>query len=127
MAQALSPQSTRLLLSCWLSQLLLAAVVGLLAPIPARPLLIERRHCSDQQSIAMLRRYEVLVWRDRLGIERFRPVIQFSVFGERRSDELPPAASLALSSAAGIGDSPEQASLRDRYPTALVLSCQPPM
>ncbi|MEB3360647.1 MAG: hypothetical protein VKI42_00810 [Synechococcaceae cyanobacterium] len=127
MAERHSLQSTRLLLSCWASQLLLAAVVGLVAPIPVRPLLIERRHCSEQQTAAMLHHYERLVWRDRLGMERFRPVVQYSVLGERRSDQLPPAASLALSSAVGSGDSEEQSSLRDRYPTALVLSCQPPV
>ncbi|MFN6134110.1 MAG: hypothetical protein ACK46L_14610 [Synechococcaceae cyanobacterium] len=124
MAQLLSLQSTRLLLSCWVSQLLLAAVVGLVAPIPVRPLLIERRHCSEQQAAAMLQRYEQLVWRNRLGMERFRPVVQYSVFGERRSNELPSASSLALTSAVGSGDNEEQSSLRDRYPTALVLSCQ---
>lgn len=124
MARLLSPQLTRLLLCCWVSQLGLAAVVGLVAPIPVRPLLIERRYCSEQQATEMLRRYEQLAWRDRLGMERFRPVVQYSVFGERRSDELPSEASLALTSAVGAGDSHEQASLRDRYPTALVLSCQ---
>jgi len=126
MAQLLSHQSTRLLLSCWVSQLLLAVVVGLVAPIPVRPLLIERRHCSEQQAAAMLRRYELLGWRDRLGMERLRPVVQYSVFGERRSDALPSAASLALTSAVGSGDSEDQSSLQDRYPTALVLSCQSP-
>jgi hypothetical protein len=57
-------------------------------------------------------------------MERFRPVVQYSVFGERRSNELPSASSLALTSAVGSGDNEEQSSLRDRYPTALVLSCQ---
>ena len=127
MAELFTLQSTRLLLSGWAIQLLLAAVVGLVAPIPVRPLLIERRHCSEPQTAAMLRRYERLVWRERLGMERFRPVVQYSVLGERRSDELPPAASLALTSAVGSSDSEAQSSLRDRYPTALVLSCQPPV
>jgi hypothetical protein len=126
MAELLSLQSTRLLLSGWASQLLLAAVLGLVAPIPVRPLLIERRHCGEQQTAAMLRQYERLVWRHRLGMERFRPVVQYSVLGERRSDELPPVASLALSSAVGSGDSEKQSSLRDRYPAALVLSCESP-
>lgn len=125
MAPALSPPSIRLLLSCWLSQLLLAAVMGLLAPIPVRPLLIERRFCSEQQWAGMLQRYQLLVWRDRLGIERLQPVIQYSVFGERRDNALPPASTLALASAVGNGDPQEASSLRDRYPTALVLSCLP--
>ncbi|MFM9105017.1 MAG: hypothetical protein ACKOPS_28350, partial [Cyanobium sp.] len=123
MAQLLSLQSTRLLLSCWVSQLLLAVVVGLVTPIPVRPLLIEKRYCSEQQAAAMLRRYEQLVWRDRLGMERFRPVVHYSVFGERRSDELPSAASLALTSAVGGADDKQYSSLRHRYPSALVLSC----
>jgi hypothetical protein len=61
--------------------LLLAGVFGMTAPIPVRPLVIERRSCSESQQNAILARYQALVWRDRLGIERFRPVILYSVFG----------------------------------------------
>lgn len=121
----LSPLSGRLLLWGWCSQLLLAAVVALVAPIPQRPLLIERRYCSQQEWSAMLQRYQDLVRRDRLGIEHFRPVIQYGVLAEQRSEGLPPAATLALDSAVGGGDAPRGASLRDRYPTAMVLSCRP--
>jgi hypothetical protein len=73
MATTLSPLATRLLLGGWLCQLLLSAVIALVAPIPVRPLVMERRVCSDSQLNAMVDRYRALVLRDRLGIERFRP------------------------------------------------------
>jgi len=80
---------------------------------------------SQQQWVAMLQRDQELVRRDRLGIERYRPVIQYGVLAEQRSEGLPPAATLALDSAVGGGNAPRGASLRDRYPTAMVLSCRP--
>ena len=124
MAPSLSPLASRLLLGSWLSQLLLAGLIALVAPIPVRPLVIERRFCSESQRNAMLARYQTLVLRDRLGIERFRPVILYSVFGKQQSDGLPAASSLDLDSTAGDGNRQEAAQLQDNHPMALVLRCQ---
>jgi hypothetical protein len=124
MATTLSPLASRLLIGGWLSQLLLAGVIALMAPIPVRPLVIERRFCSECQRNAMLDRYRALVLRDRLGIERFRPVILYSVFGHQQSDGLPAASALGLASTAGDGNRQEEMQLQDNHPTALVLRCQ---
>ena len=124
MATTLSPLASRLLIGGWLSQLLLAGVIALVAPIPVRPLVIEKRFCSESQRNAMLDRYRALVLRDRLGIERFRPVILYSVFGKQQSDGLPAASALGLASTAGDGNRLEEMQLQDNHPTALVLRCQ---
>ena len=124
MATNLSALASRLLIGSWLSQLLLAGLIALVAPIPVRPLVIERRFCSESQRNAMLARYQTLVLRDRLGIERFRPVIFYSVFGKQQSDGLPAASALGLASTAGDGNRQEEAQLQDNHPTALVLRCQ---
>jgi len=124
MATTLSPLASRLLIGSWLSQLLLAGLITLVAPIPVRPLVIERRFCSESQQSAMLARYRMLVLRDRLGIERFRPVILYSVFGKQQSDGLPAASALGLASTAGDGNRQEAVRLQDNHPTALVLRCQ---
>jgi hypothetical protein len=124
METTLSPLASRLLIGSWLSQLLLAGVITLVAPIPVRPLVIERRFCSESQQSAMMNRYRVLELRDRLGIERFRPVIIYSVYGKQQSDRLPAASALSLASMAGDGNRREAAMLQDNHPTALVLRCQ---
>jgi hypothetical protein len=124
MATTLSPLASRLLIGSWLSQLLLAGLITLVAPIPVRPLVIERRFCSESQQSAMLARYRMLVLRDRLGIERFRPVILYSVFGKHQSDGLPAASALGLASTAGDGNRQEAVRLQDNHPTALILRCQ---
>jgi hypothetical protein len=124
MAPSLSPLASRLLIGSWLSQLLLAGLIALVAPIPVRPLVIERRFCSESQRNAMLARYRMLMLRDRLGIERFRPVILYSVFGKQQSDGLPAASALGLTSTAGDGNRQEEMQLQDNHPTALVLRCQ---
>lgn len=124
MATTLSPLASRLLIGSWLSQWLLAGVIALVAPIPVRPLVIEKRFCSENQRNAMLDRYRALVLRDRLGIERFRPVILYSVFGKQQSDGLPAASALGLASTAGDGNRLEEMQLQDNHPTALVLRCQ---
>jgi hypothetical protein len=124
MATTLSPLASRLLIGSWLTQLLLAGLITLVAPIPVRPLVIERRFCSESQQSAMLARYRMLVLRDRLGIERFRPVILYSVFGKQQSDGLPAASALGLVSAAGDGNRQEATQLQDNHPRALVLRCQ---
>ena len=124
MATTLSPLASRLLLGGWFSQLLLAGMITLVAPIPVRPLVIERRFCSESQQRSMLERYRALQLRDRLGIERFRPVIVYSVFGKQQSDGLPNASALSLASMAGDGSHREAVVLQDDHPTALVLRCQ---
>lgn len=124
MATSLSPLASRLLIGSWLSQLLLAGLIALVAPIQVRPLVIEKRFCSESQRNAMLARYQTLVLRDRLGIERFRPVILYSVFGKQQSDGLPAASALGLTSTAGDGNRQEEMQLQDNHPTALVLRCQ---
>jgi hypothetical protein len=124
MATTLSPLASRLLIGSWLSQLLLAGLITLVAPIPVRPLVIEKRFCTESQQSAMLARYRMLVLRDRLGIERFRPVILYSVFGKQQSDGLPTASALGLTSTAGDGNRQEAVRLQDNHPTALVLRCQ---
>ena len=124
MATTLSPLASRLLIGSWLSQWLLAGVIALVAPIPVRPLVIEKRFCSESQRNAMLDRYRQLVLRDRLGMERFRPVILYSVFGKQQSDGLPAASALGLASTAGDGNRQEEMQLQDNHPTALVLRCQ---
>ena len=124
MTTGLSALASRLLIGGWLSQLLLAGLITLVAPIPVRPLVIERRFCSESQQSAMLARYRMLVLRDRLGIERFRPVILYSVFGKHQSDGLPAASALGLTSTAGDGNRQEAVRLQDNHPTALVLRCQ---
>ena len=124
MATGLSPLASRLLIGSWLSQLLLAGLIALVAPTQVRPLVIEKRFCSESQRNAMLARYQTLVLRDRLGIERFRPVILYSVFGKQQSDGLPAASSLDLDSTAGDGNRQEAAQLQDNHPMALVLRCQ---
>ena len=124
MATTLSPLASRLLIGSWLSQWLLAGVIALVAPIPVRPLVIEKRFCSESQRNAMLDRYRTLVLHDRLGIERFRPVILYSVFGKQQSDGLPAASALGLASTAGDGNRLEEMQLQDNHPTALVLRCQ---
>jgi hypothetical protein len=124
MTTGLSALASRLLIGGWLSQLLLAGVIALVAPIPVRPLVIERRYCSESQQNALLARYQALVWRDRLGIERFRPVILYSVFGRQQSDGLPAASALGLASTAGDGNQQVAAQVKDDHPTALVLRCQ---
>jgi hypothetical protein len=124
MATSLAPLASRLLIGGWLSQLLLAGGIALVAPIPVRPLVIERRFCSESQQEALLAHYRQLVLRDRLGIERFRPVILYSVFGKQQSDRLPAASALGLASTAGDGNRQAAALLQDNHPTALVLRCQ---
>jgi hypothetical protein len=124
MATTLSPLASRLLIGSWLSQLLLAGVIAVVAPIPMRPLVIERRFCSESQQKTMLDRYQALAWRDRLGIERFRPVVVVSVFGQQRIDRLPAARDLGLASSAGNGSHLRATVLQDKLAGALVLRCQ---
>jgi hypothetical protein len=123
MATTLSPLASRLLIGSWVGQFLLALVIAMLAPIPVRPLVIERRFCSEKQQRATLDSYRALVIRDRLGIEQFRPVVFYSVYGVQQYDRLPAANVLGLASMAGDGNEQEGALLQEQHPTALVLRC----
>lgn len=111
---------------CWLVQASLGALIGFALPIPVRPLLIDRSACGAGQWQALLGRYGALYWQDQLGQQRFSPVIQVSVLGERLSPRLPAPHRLASASPLGVREGVRLAALRERYPSALVLSCQTP-
>lgn len=107
----------------WLGQLLLAGLFSLWLPIPVRSLLIDRGACGPSQWQALLRRYADLHRADGLGQQRFSPVIQLSVFGERVTPRPPAPPRLALATPVGVRERARLSALRDRYPSALVLSC----
>lgn len=111
------------LAACWLTQAALAAVVRLALPIPERPLLIDRGGCATSQWQELLQRYSALQLQHQLGQQRFHPVIQASVFGERIAERLPSRERLAASPPVGVRELRRLAALRARYPSALVLSC----
>jgi len=108
MATTLAPLASRLLIGGWLGQWLLTGGIALVAPIPVRPLVIERRYCNESQQNALLARYRALVWRDRLGIERFRTVILYSVFGRQQATGCLPPAPWASLSRRGMGTARRQ-------------------
>jgi hypothetical protein len=111
------------LVTCWLAQGLWAAMVSLWLPIPVRPLLIDRSACDGAQWHHLLRRYADLHLQDQLGQQRFSPVIEVSVLGERLTPRLPPPRRLARVALVGVRAGPRLAALRDRYPSALLLAC----
>lgn len=121
----LSRLTLRALTTCWLAQALLAAVIGLLLPIPVRPLLIDRGTCGQNEWRALLARYSELHLQDRLGQQRFSPVIQVSVFGERETLRPPAPGRLAGNSSLGVREGARLRALQARLPGALVLSCDP--
>jgi hypothetical protein len=112
------------LAACWLAQVLLAGLFHQWLPIPVRPLLMDRGGCGAAQWRDLLRRYGDLHLQDRLGRERYSPVIETSVFGERFSLRPPDPQRLAAAPTVGVRERSRLAVLRDRYPKALVLSCQ---
>jgi hypothetical protein len=116
----LTPQT---LAACWLTQAALAVVVRVALPIPERPLLIERGACATSQWQDLLQRYSALRLQDQLGRQRFRPVIQASVFGTRISDRMPSRERLEASPPVGAREPRRLRALRERYPSVLVLSC----
>jgi hypothetical protein len=115
--------SLQTLAVCWLTQGLLAALIAQGLPIPVRPLVVDRGACTPGQWRELLRRYGHLHVQDRLGLRRFRPVIQTSVFGERLSPHPPAPEELAAARPVGVREEGRLAALADRYPAALVLSC----
>lgn len=125
--QALRAQWIRLtgqtLAACWLVQGLLAAMITHALPIPQRPLVIDRGACSAAQWRDLLRRYSSLHLQDRLGQQRFSPVIQANALGERLTPHPPAPRQLATVALVGVQAGSRLAVLRDRYPSALLLSC----
>lgn len=109
----------------WLAQLLLGVLMAQLQPIPIRPLVIERSSCSQAQWQQLVEQhYRDLRGQHQLGQRRWQPVVIFSVLAEERHPAPPdPAALLRI---VGVGDrDPRQVQqLRQRYPTALWLSCR---
>ena len=111
------------LATCWLAQVLLAALISQWLPIPVRPLVVDRGACTETQWQELLHRYRGLALQERLGQRRFSPVIQVSVFGERLSARLPGLDPLAAAPPVGVREEAKLSALRKRYPSALVLSC----
>ncbi len=107
----------------WLAQLALAAVVSPLHPVPVRPLLIEQRSCTPEQSAELVRRYRPLYWQHHLRQQRWDPVIRYGVFGEERLGQPPSPQQLAESAAVGVEPEEQRAALRDRFASALLLRC----
>lgn len=119
----LSRLTLRTLATCWLAQALVAATIGLFLPIPVRPLLIDRGPCGQGEWRALLARYSELHRQDQLGQQRFSPVVQVSVFGERETSRPPAPGRLASSSSVGVREKSRLTALQARLPGALVLSC----
>ncbi|MEB3156499.1 MAG: hypothetical protein VKO26_03575 [Cyanobacteriota bacterium] len=85
--------------------------------------MIERGACAASQWRDLLHRYSALQRQDQLGRQRFRPVIQASVFRTRVSDRMPSRERLAASPPVGVREPRQLTALRERYPSAPVLSC----
>ena len=110
----------------WLGQLALGLGLAQLAPVPERPLLIDRHRCDPAGWQALVARYSGLHRQHALQQQRFRPVVESSVFGVQHHLQPPAPRSLALQAAVGEGDGAAVAVLLRRFPTALVLRCGPP-
>jgi hypothetical protein len=119
----LSLFSVKVLGACWIAQLGLASLLSQLAPIPVRPLLVDRSSCSEQQGQQLVNRYHNLVIRDQLSQERLSPVIEVNVFGVRVYSHAPSLEQFSMQATVGEGDGQQMASLRRQYSKALVLSC----
>jgi hypothetical protein len=111
------------LATCWLAQALLAALISQWLPIPVRPLVVDRGACTEARWQELLHRYSGLALQERLGQRRFSPVIQVSVFGEQFSARLPGLDAFSAVPPVGVREEARLSALRERYPSALVLSC----
>jgi len=125
-AAALSPFPLKLLGACWIGQLALATLLSQLAPIPVRPLLVDRSFCNEEQRNHLVDRYHELLIKDQLGQQRLSPVIEVNVFGVREHARAPSLEQFSSLATVGEGDGQQMASLRRQYPKALVLSCDKP-
>ena len=122
----LSPFAMKVLGACWIGQLALATLLSQLAPIPVRPLLVDRSFCSEGQGKQLVDRYHDLLIKDQLGQQRLSPVIEANVFGVRENSRAPSLQQFSSLATVGEGDGQQMASLRRQYPKALVLSCDKP-
>lgn len=108
----------------WLGQLALGLMLAQLAPVPERPLLIDRGRCDPAGRRQLVARYSGLHRHDALQMQRFRPVWQSGVFALQRYPSPPDPGRLAALAAVGQGDPTAAAALRRRFPTALLLACE---
>ena len=122
----LSPFSMAVLGACWITQLGLAALLSQLAPIPVRPLLVDRSFCSEQQGQQLLERYQNVLISHQLSQQRLSPVMEVNVFGVKVSSDPPSLAQFSSFASVGEAAGRQMASLRRQYPKALVLSCDQP-
>ena len=122
----LSPFSLAVLGACWVSQLGLASLLSQLAPIPVRPLLVDRSFCSEQRRHQLVDRYRQLLIKDQLSQQRLSPVIEANVLGVRLNSKAPSLEQFASLASVGEGNREQMSSLRRQYPKALVLSCDQP-
>jgi hypothetical protein len=112
--------------ACWITQLGLAALLSQLAPIPVRPLLVDRSFCSEQQGQQLLERYHDVLISHQLSQQRLSPVMEVNVFGVKVSSDPPSLAQFSRFASIGEAAGRQMASLRRQYPKALVLSCDQP-
>ncbi len=122
----LSPFSMAVLGACWITQLGLAALLSQLAPIPVRPLLVDRSFCSEQQGQQLLERYHDVLISHQLSQQRLSPVMEVNVFGVKVSSDPPSLAQFSSFASVGEAAGRQMSSLRRQYPKALVLSCDQP-
>ena len=93
--------TVRALATGWIGYLILGGALMTLSPIEERPLLIERNACSRPQWNELIHQYQVLHQQDRLGQQRFRPVIQYNILGEIVSNHPPSPQELNTSATLG--------------------------
>jgi len=122
----LSPFSMAVLGACWITQLGLASLLSQLAPIPVRPLVVDRSFCSEQQQQHLVDRYRQLLLKDRLSQQHLSPVVEANVLGVRVNPKAPSLEQFVRLASVGEGNGQQMAALRRQYPKALVLSCEPP-
>ncbi len=107
----------------WLGQLVLGLLLARLVPVPARPLLIDRHRCDPAGWRTLVQHYRGLYLQDQLQRQHFRPVVESSVYGVRLHPLPPSPESLASLAVLGHGERDGTAALRQRYPSALLLTC----
>ena len=125
-AAPLSPFTMKVLGACWITQLGLAALLSQLAPIPVRPLLVDRSFCSQQQGQNLAKRYRDLLISHQLSQQRLSPVIEVNVFGVKVNSNPPSLLEFSRLASVGEADGQQMAALRRQYPQALLLSCDQP-
>ena len=122
----LSPFSMAVLGACWITQLGLAALLSQLAPVPVRPLLVDRSFCSELQEEHLVERYQDVLISHQLSQQRLSPVIEVNVFGVKVNANQPSLLEFSRLASVGEADGQQMAALRRQYPQALLLSCDQP-